>query len=101
MLKFEVPHRLPKDEALTRARKLLAHWGAKYGVATVWTGESCTIDGKVMGITLQGHLTITENAVTGEATDPGMLFRSKAKKYLEEKFNAALDPDKKPEDLMA
>lgn len=102
MIKFEVSHRLSKDEAVSRAKKLLDHWGKKYGVATEWHGDTAKLAGKVMGISLDGsHMTITEKGVEGEATDPGMLFRSKAKKYLEEKFAAALDPNKKPEDLMS
>lgn len=101
MLKFEVPHKLSRDEAHTRAKKLLDHWGAKFGLNSRWEGETAHIDGKVMGISLQGHMTITDKAVTGEATDPGMLLRGKARKYFEEKFAAALDPNRKPEDMMS
>lgn len=101
MLKFEVPHQLSKDEAITRAKKLLDHWGKKYGVASDWKGDTAHLNGKVMGIALVATMTITQDKVSGEATDPGMLLRGKAKKYLEEKFNLALDPNKKAEDLMA
>ncbi|MBX5480398.1 MAG: polyhydroxyalkanoic acid system family protein [Myxococcaceae bacterium] len=101
MIKFEVPHRLARDEAVSRARKLLDHWGRKYGIVTQWNGDTASLHGKVMGISLEATMTITDNAVTGEATDPGILLRAKAKKYLEEKFNLALDPNRKPEDLMA
>ena len=100
MIKFDVPHRLSKEEAVTRAKKLLEHWGKKYGIATRWNGDTAELNGKVMGISLEATMTITDKAVSGEATDPGILFRAKAKKYLEEKFNLALDPNKKPEDLM-
>lgn len=101
MLKFEVGHKLSKDEALSRAKKLLEHWGKKYGIATEWKGDTAHLDGKVMGITINGHMTITDKAVVGEATDPGMLFRAKAKKYLEEKFTLALDPNRQPEEMMS
>jgi hypothetical protein len=116
MLKFEVAHQLSKDEALMRAKKLLEHWGKKYGVSTTWTNDTAKLSGKVMGISLEGHIaklsgkvmgislaghmTITDKAVTGEATDPGMLLRNKARSYLEEKFRVALDPKRKPEELM-
>lgn len=101
MLKFEVPHQLSKDEALLRAKKLLEHWGTKYGIATKWAGDTAHLDGKVMGITLNGNMTITDNGVVGEATDPGMLLRGKARKYLEEKFAWALDPKHKVDDLVS
>jgi hypothetical protein len=45
-------------------------------------------------------VTITDKSVHGEATDPGMLLRAKARKYLEQKFAMALDPKRKPEDMM-
>ncbi len=99
MLKFEVPHGLAKDEALTRAKKLLEYWGEKYGIVSSWSGETATMNGKVMGITLDAVMTITEEKVSGEATDPGMLLRGKARKYLEDKFQWALDPGRKAEDL--
>jgi hypothetical protein len=37
--------------------------------------------------------------VRGEASDPGILFRNKAKKYLEEKLGLYLDPFNTPEGL--
>jgi hypothetical protein len=100
MLKFDVTHQLSKDEALRRAKKLLEHWGTKYGIQTRWEGDTAHLDGKVMGITLQGHMTITPSGVNGEASDPGMLFRNKARKYLEEKFAEALDPTRNVDDLI-
>jgi hypothetical protein len=35
---------------------------------------------------------VAEGKVGGEATDPGFLFREKAKQYLTEKFEYYLDP---------
>ncbi|MGA9525619.1 MAG: polyhydroxyalkanoic acid system family protein [Myxococcaceae bacterium] len=99
MLKFEVPHGLSKDEALARAKKLLEYWGTKYGIASSWSGDTAKMNGKVMGITLEAEMTITQEKVSGEATDPGMLLRGKARRYLEEKFQWALDPSRKAEDL--
>jgi hypothetical protein len=100
MLKIEVPHQLSKSEALERAKRLLGYWGKKYGVQASWNGDTAQMNGRVMGIALQAKLTISETSVHGEATDPGILLRSKARKYLEQKFALALDPKRKPEDLM-
>jgi len=99
-LKIEVPHLLSKDEALDRAKKLLSYWGTKYGIRADWNGDTARMKGRVMGISLEATLTISDKSVHGEATDPGMLLRSKARKYLEDKFALALDPKKKPEDLI-
>jgi hypothetical protein len=98
-LKFEVPHNLSKDEAIARAKKLLEYWGSKYGIQSDWSGDTARMNGKVMGISLEAKMTISDRKVDGEATDPGMLLRGKARKYLEEKFQWALDPSRKTEDL--
>jgi hypothetical protein len=100
MLKIEVPHRLSKEDALERARQLLGYWGKKYGIHSDWTGDTARLNGKVLGIALQAILTISEGSVHGEASDPGLLLRNRARKYIEEKFAMALDPKRKPEDMM-
>lgn len=94
MLKLEVPHTLSKDEARKRIASLVDHWANKYGVKVDWSGDRAKVAGKVMGITLDANLEVSDKKVSGEATDPGFLFRDKAKKYLTEKLNDTLDPKK-------
>src|SRR5579862_455568 len=91
MLKFEVPHALPKDEARKRTDALLHYWSKKYGVKFSWSGDGVQLEGKVMGVTLKGNLAVAEGKVGGEATDPGFLFRDKARQYLTRKFTSYLD----------
>lgn len=98
-LKFEVPHTLSRDEARARVTKLLGYWNEKYGVSSTWSGDTAHIQGKAMGLSITADLQISEGKVSGDATDPGFLFREKAKKYLTQKFNAYLDPSgPKPSD---
>ena len=99
MLKFEDPHGLPKDEARKRIEQLVKYWIGKYGVAAQWSGDSAHISGKVMGIKLDAKLAVSDRNVGGEATDPGMLLRGKARSYLEHKFVSYLDSKKSLEDL--
>lgn len=99
MMKFEVPHALPKAEARKRVEQLLNYWGAKYGVNAQWTGDGASLSGKVMGIKLDAHFEITDSGVKGEGTDPGLLLRNQAKQYLQKKFAAALDPSQAPKDF--
>ncbi|AKF81431.1 polyhydroxyalkanoic acid system family protein [Myxococcus sp. MISCRS1] len=94
MLKFDIPHSLPKDQVKQRVEELLRYWGGKYGVKADWQGEGAKIVGKVMGIQLDASFVITDKAVEGEGTDPGMLLRGQAKSYLQKKFGAVLDPSK-------
>lgn len=101
MLKFDVPHGLGKEEARMRVNRLLDYWARKYGLRAEWQGDSAKLNGKAMGITINAQLQIDDQKVGGEATDPGFLFREKARKYLTEKFESYLDPktprDKLPE----
>jgi len=98
-MKFEVPHTLSKDEARKRVEQLLKYWMDKYGVKANWSGDGAKVIGKVMGINLDANFTITDGAIQGEGTDPGMLLRGQAKAYLQKKFGAVLDPSKSLADL--
>ncbi|WP_021780931.1 polyhydroxyalkanoic acid system family protein [Myxococcus hansupus] len=94
MMKFDIPHSLPKEEVKQRVEQLLQYWGGKYGVKADWQGEGAKIVGKVMGIQMDASFVITDKAVEGEGTDPGMLLRGQAKSYLQKKFGMVLDPSK-------
>ncbi len=98
MLKFEVPHSLPKDEAKKRIELLTTYW-KKHGITATWAGDAATLVGKVMGVQFDAKLAVTDKTVGGEGTDPGMLLRGTAKKYLEGKFSTYLDPKKSVADL--
>lgn len=99
MLKLEIPHTLSVEEAKTRVQALLEYWARKHGVKASWAGDKATFAGKVLGIGVDGHLTVTPKGIAGEASDPGFLFRSKAKEYLERKFGSYLDPKKTVDQL--
>jgi hypothetical protein len=92
MLKFGVPHSLPREQARQRVEKLVSYWSAKYGLKAAWSGDSATLSGKAMGISLQARLEVRDGGVEGEATDPGFLLRDRARKYLAQKFGDYLDP---------
>lgn len=98
-LTFEVPHALSKDEAKQRIEQLTQYWGSKYGVKSQWSGDQAQVNGKVMGVQIDAILRVHDNKVGGDATDPGMLLRGQAKKYLTHKFNAYLDPSRSLADL--
>jgi hypothetical protein len=91
-IRLDIPHSLSKEQAKERMEKLLAYWANKYGVSTQWTGDAAKLSGKVMGLSLAADLKVHEGKVDGEATDPGFLFRDKAKKYLTDKLGHYLNP---------
>lgn len=93
-IKFEVPNSLPVEDAKKRVEALLGYWNRKYGVSSAWTGVNATMKGKAVGVTIDGNLAVETTRIAGEASDPGMLLRGQAKKYLERKFAEYLDPSR-------
>lgn len=100
MLKFEVPNSLSIDDAKKRVEALLGYWGRKYGVKSEWSGEKATMKGKAMGVSIDGNLEVLGAKISGEASDPGMLLRGQAQKYLTRKFAEYLDPKRSLEDIL-
>ena len=94
LLPLEIPHKLSVDEAKKRVEALLAYWSRKYGVTATWAGDKVSFAGKAMGISIDGSLSVLASKIDGQATDPGMLLRGQAKKYLTRKFEDYLDPNK-------
>ena len=99
MIKLEIPHTLSVEDAKARVQALLDYWSKKHGVKSSWAGDKATFNGKVMGISVDGNLTVIASRVAGEATDPGMLLRGQAQKYLQRKFGDYLDPKKSLDDV--
>ncbi len=99
MMKMEIAHRLPVDDAKKRIDALLGYWKRKYNVASAWAGDKATFSGKAMGITFDGNFVLQATKIAGEAKDPGMLLRGSAKSYLERKFAEYLDPNKSLEQV--
>lgn len=99
-LKFEVPNSLPIDEAKKRVEALLSYWSKKYGVQSTWSGHIATMSGKAMGVSIDGGLAVEATRIAGEASDPGLLLRGQAQKYLTRKFSEYLDPRRSVDDIL-
>lgn len=99
MLSLEVSHALGREAAKRRMELLTKRWERKYGLRSTWAGDTARLSGTIMGISLQATLEVNDQSVRGQANDPGILFRNKATKYLEEKLGLYLDPSKTPEGL--
>jgi hypothetical protein len=100
MLSFEVPSRLPVEDARKRVEALLAYWQRRYGVNATWVGLRATLSGRSMGVSFEGHLEVLPGKVAGAASDPGMLLRGQAQKYLARKFGHYLDPARPLDELV-
>ena len=99
-LKFEVPNSLPIDEAKKRVEALLSYWSKKYGVTIdlvrAHRDHERQSDGRVHRRRARGR----GHAHRGEASDPGMLLRGQAQKYLIRKFGEYLDPRRSVDDIL-
>ena len=85
--------------AVAGVTKALANEWAKHGIQSSWAGDMAKLSGKVLGVHLDATLRVTDRTVGGEATDPGLLLRGQAKKYLTHKFATWLDPTRSLEEL--
>jgi len=99
MLKFEVPSTVPLDDAKKRVEALLSYWNRKYGITSSWNGMKASMKGKAIGVTIDGNLEVLANKIAGEASDPGMLLRGQAQKYLTRKFSEYLDASRALDDI--
>jgi hypothetical protein len=90
-IRDEFPHKLSEGDALKRMQLLTGYWQKKHGLTGNWNGGVGKVAGKVMGITFDATITVGPKSVIAEGTDPGFLFRSKAKEYLAKKITEYLD----------
>lgn len=100
MLKFEVPNSLPVEEAKKRVEALLDYWKRKYAVNSNWSGVKAVMNGKAMGVSIDGNLEVHGHKIAGEAIDPGFLLRGQAQKYLQRKFAEYLDAGRTLEQII-
>ncbi len=99
-LRIEQPHSVPVEEARERIRALGDYLSKKHGLQVAWQGEDrATISGKYLVVTIQGSVEIQSGKVVFEGKDPGMLWRGKAKDYLQNKLTRYLDPKTPVSDL--
>lgn len=100
MLKFEVPSTLTIEDARKRVEALLSYWNRKYGITSAWEGTKASMKGKAVGVTIDGNLEVKADKISGEASDPGLLLRGQAQKYLTRKFAEYLDASKSLEAIL-
>lgn len=96
---IDFPHRLPHDEARARLKALGDYLQNKHGIKVTWQGDQGHIKGRYMVVSIDGTVSVGESKVVFDGKDPGMLWRKKAKDYLEHKLGRYLDPATTPDQL--
>jgi hypothetical protein len=90
---------LSKDDAKVRLSALGDYLAKKHGIQVTWSGDSASVRGKYLVVTIDGSLRFEGDRAVFDGKDPGMLWRGKAKDYLANKLAVYLDPKTKVEDL--
>jgi hypothetical protein len=88
-----VPHGLDPGDARARLHALGDYLSNKYGLSVTWNGEDdASVTGSYLVVTISGNMRLTPQAVSFTGSDPGMLWRGKARDYLTRKLQKYLDP---------
>jgi len=92
-LSIDHAHSLPLDDARARIHALGEYLSNKHGISVTWEGDDrAKISGKYLVVSIEGSVTVAEKNVRFEGKDPGMLWRGKAKDYLNAKLTKYLNP---------
>ena len=98
--RIEHAHSLAIEDARARIRALGEYLSNKHGIAVSWAGEDLAkISGKYLVVSIEGSVSVAAKQVIFDGKDPGMLWRGKAKDYLNAKLTQYLNPATKLEDL--
>jgi hypothetical protein len=89
---FDVQHHFSKADARARTQMLFDYWKKAYGVDSAWQGDTARISGRVMGVTIDAVLVVTDDRVGGEGEDPGPFVRGLARSYITKKLQKYMDP---------
>lgn len=91
-MRIEHRHPLGEDDARARMGALGEYLKNKYGLDVVWNGNAARVKGRYLVVDIDGTITLEPGVLRFEGKDPGMLWRSKAKAYLERKVATYMDP---------
>jgi len=90
---------LSLEDAKARLGALGEYLGNRHGIHVTWSGDSATVKGKYLVVTIDGSLAFQGGKAVFEGKDPGFLWRGKAKDYLHKKLSVYLDPTRTLDDL--
>lgn len=92
-MNIEYRHGLGKEDARSRLDALGEYLGNRHGIRVDWKADDrARFTGKYMVVSIEGELVLSDDKVTFSGKDPGMLWRKKAKSYIQDKLEAYLDP---------
>lgn len=90
-MQFDYPHAVDHEEAIQRLERLGSYLTNRHNIRVEWRDHECTINGNYLMIKIEGKMSISPSNIHFDGRDPGMLWRKKAIKYLQEKLEMYLD----------
>lgn len=87
-----VPHGFSQAEAQVRVSQLLAYWGERFGVTSVWRGDRVCLSGSILGKDIEAIFLVTGRGVRATAKDPGWPWRGRIRSYVDGKLKKYLHP---------
>lgn len=92
-MEIDFPYALSDDDARSRLEVLGEYLGNKHGIKVTWVDPArARFSGKYLVVKIDGELTLGNGQAQFRGEDPGFLWRSRAKDYIQGKLKKYLDP---------
>jgi len=99
-MELEHTHQFDQTEARERVRALADYLANKHGMQVSWLDEDrAHVKGKYTIVAIDVEVSVEPGKVRVKGKDPGMLWRSPAKKYVSGKLESYLNPANNSADL--
>jgi hypothetical protein len=99
-MEIDYPYALSEADAKARLEILGQYLANKHGIKVSWLDPTrAKFSGKYLVVKIDGELTLDGGHARFKGEDPGFLWRSRAKDYIQGKLEKYLDPKATPADL--
>ena len=99
-MEIDFPYALSEADAKARLEILGQYLANKHGIKVSWLDPMrARFSGKYLVVKIDGELTLGDGRARFKGEDPGFLWRSRAKDYIQGKLEKYLDPKATPADL--
>ena len=92
-MEIDFKYALSDEDARSRLEVLGQYLGNKHGIQVTWVdAKRARFTGKYLVVKIDGELTVENGLAQFRGEDPGFLWRSRAKDYIQSKLAKYLDP---------
>jgi putative polyhydroxyalkanoic acid system protein len=99
-MEIDFPYAFSDQDARLRLELLGKYLVNKHGIKVTWLDDArAQFSGKYLVVKIEGTLTLDKGCARFRGQDPGFLWRSRAKDYIEGKLAKYLDPKAQPDQL--